>query len=488
MNEHQVENLLSQHGNEIEARRQPKVEKRSIAWKPILVTGTAVLAIGTFLLLPRNAEAAKIVKIKNAMKHVKSMEQKGFTRIRGGPWRQVYTGAIQSDRSRYEVTKGAGLKATYIEDHETTLRSYERLPFALLAPRSSIENKQSDDAYSNPLKAELDLLNGSGDPNDYKYSSSKGELVDGQRTYVLTVSRADTKQSMKVIVNEETDLPLEVFEHYGPVPGTNRVLSDSYKVYKYNKKYDPDYFSLDTEKQVIDVAAEEEKLRQKWSQTPVLASHAPIYSTSVTSDGSIMIAYGVKDTEHMGFVPSEVVASGTKYALVMETQLGGYSSSEGFLIHGLQVIVATFVPVYDPVESPSIIQVRFGTRSPQREGQSSFGKIDKIIDTIKPESFEVTVDPYICPMYMAVLGHEKDFLVCTAYRWKTKGEAREGRGDVRGAAMAFELAGDAWKNFVEYMGYKPYREAARCYDLLGDRDKAKRLRDHAAELERTRVR
>ena len=488
MNEHQVENQLSQHGDEILARRQPKVVKRRVALKPILVTGTAVVATATFLLLPMNAEAAKIAKIKNAMKHVQSMEQRGYSRVNGGPWRQYYTGAIQRDRSRIEVMKGAGQKATYIEDHETTLRSYGRLPFALLVPRSSIENKESDEAYSNPLKAEIDFLQGSGNPSDYTYSSSKGDIVNGQRTYVINVARADTKQSIKVVVNEATDLPIEVFEHDEPVPGTNRVQSDFHKVFEYNKKYDPDYFSLGTEKTVIDVAIEEEKLRKKWAEVAVTKDHAPIYASSVTSDGSIMIAYGVKDTDQMGIVPSEVVAAGAKYALSTEFQLGGFSNSEGFLIHGLQVIVATFVPIYDPVELPSRIQVRFGTRPPLKDGQPSFGKVDQIIDTIKPESFEAETEQYLCPMYMAVLGQDKYFLVCPAYRWKTKGEAREKLGDIRGAAVAFERAGDAWKNFVEYMGYKPYREAARCYDLLGDQDKANKLREHAAELERTRVR
>src|SRR5436190_9432065 len=111
VNEHQVENLLGQHGDEILRRQRVRQMKASPRrWKPLLVTGTtAACVLALALALPRNADAARIQKMRRAILGARSMEYRGTMSVNGGPWREFIHVINQEGRLRIEVAKSRAM-------------------------------------------------------------------------------------------------------------------------------------------------------------------------------------------------------------------------------------------------------------------------------------------------------------------------------------------------------------------------------------------
>ena len=483
MNENHVETLLSQHGDEILSRRQTKQPKQKVAWKPILVTGTAVLAIGTFLMLPKNAEAARIAKVKQALKAAHSVSITSFIRNRGGVW-QIYSRQFaQTGFWRTEAEKGKGNRLTLIADRTHRMTNYDKLPFVTVSHHSESEWKKNyQDYFDSPLKAATYEISSTNNPEDYTCETRPGKPKGGQPTYIIEYKRVQDVETTQVIVNAETNLPIESIRH----SEFHGVGEDTRNEYRYNQRINSDLFSFKTSKQVIDVQAEQGKLSQRWSETKILIGSSPIYSTTVTPDGSIWIAYGVKDWEKLDSVPSEVNAAGVKYTLAKELPTSSASFGRDFRIRGNQVMIATFVPIYDPVKLPSNVDIRFGSR--QIVDARPVDKVDKVFDSPALQGVEVQTESMPIPHYLPVFGFDREYLTTEARLWERKAQAREQLGDNAGAADAFERSGRAWEKFVIYMGYKPYREAARLYEKLGQIEKARKLRTLADELYKSRIR
>ncbi len=483
MNEHQVENLLSQHGDEIMARRQPKAVKRRVAWKPILVTGTAVAATATFLLLPMNAEAAKIVKIKNAMKHVQSLETVGYVRYNGGIWREYFRSISTPTKSRLEDKRFRRFTHTIINDNDKSLQSYEGLPYACIYDGDSKALKQAEWDNSDPLKSALSILAGSPDPKDYSYSTLPGKQIDGKNTYVIDYRRADSKSTIKIVVDEHTNLPIE---SYGTSESRPGEFQETRTTFLYDQKYDPTLFSFDTSVNVIDITAEREKLKQKWSKAQVEAGRSPIYEASVAANESIWIAYGVNDSKILENIPAEVVVSGQTYLLAMSYITSWQQMNKDFLIHGKEVMIAEFVPLYDPIKTPKNASIRFGTQVQSDSVDFPLYQRVSVPAQSKPITVELERESLNCPSYMPLFRYDREPIHVPTKFWHVRAIGREAKGDLAGAAAAFEKEAESWNTYSEYMGYKPYAESARCHRLLKNFEKATKLQAKSDELHERR--
>ncbi len=443
------------------------------------MAGMAVVAIGTFTLLPRNAEAAKIVKIKKAMRLMKSLETVGYARYNGGAWQEYYRSVSMPTFSRIDDLRFKNFRHTLIDDSQKSLRSYEGLPYVCLFAQNEKVSKQVEWDNKDPLKETLSILDGSPDPKDYSYTSSPGKMVEGQSTYVIDYRRADSKSTIKIVVNEQTNLPIESY-------GTSQYRQGEYQetrtTFRYNQKYDPKIFSFDTNKQVIDIAAEREKLKQKWSDVKVEAGRSPIYSASVATNGSIWIAYGVKDPYVLNNVPAEVVVDGQSYLLAMSYVTGWQPINKDFLIHGKEVMIAEFVPLDDSVNLPSRASIRFGNQVQSYSVDFPLYRRVSVPDEAKAIAVELTPETLICPSYMPCFGYDRDPIYASTKFWHVRAIGREAKSDLAGAAEAFEKEAQSWDTYSEYMGYKPYAEAARCYRLVKNTGKANRLTSISEKL------
>ena len=483
MNENHVENLLSRHGDEILTRRTVKQAKRKQAWKPIFATGTIVVAVGAFLLLPNNADAARIMKVKNAMKNVRSMDIKVFVRTNYGSWRLGYRNLAQKNVWRTDAEKGSGLKVVYLADRTHEMRNYENLPFITISHHSTeYWQREYQGYFDNPLKIALFETTGTNTPGDFTISTHAGLPREGQSTYILEYKQASIGRVTKITVNSETDLPIESSSEDDYRGAHNEVRTE----YRFDQKIDPALFSFKTSKPVIDVQAGQEALKISWVNHTTISGVAPIYSTSVTPDGNIWIAYGVKSSAKRNSAPSEVTNAGKEYVLAHEIPMSFGSYGRDFRLFDNEIIIAMFVPVYDVGLLPETVDIRFGSRI-ELNGTST-GKVEKVFASPVLRSMKVQRESMPIPQYLPIFGFDREYLSIESKTWEKRAIALEGHGDVAGAAKAFERSGHAWEKFVVYMGYKPFRESARCYEKLGQVEKAKELRSMADKLYESRIR
>ena len=489
MNENQVENLLSTHGDEILRRQRISQTQRQVnaqsRWKPVLVAGTVFFGLGIFVFFPRQADA-KLPKIKNAIRGARSMEVQMFGRYNNGPWRKFQHRINQNGLSRYEGERPNGIFMTAIDDGYQTLQNYQKLPFAVLRKKDQTEKGESE--AIDPLKEALAILDGNSDKSVYSYSTLQGKVVNGRETYVINYSRSDIQRTLKVIVDEETNLPIESFCRDEADPKRNIGVQEIHTTYLYNRSYDSALFSFKTGKRVIDLNTERNKLQKDWAQAKSVKGNAPIYASSITPDGTIWIAFGVESLDRLDKVPSEIVANGTTYIFSHDSSAAIRSINANFRIAGRHIVITSFVPIKEVSSLPTDAIVQFGSRVQTEEGQINAGKIGFIDRVENPQRVPLEVEGLNLPSYMATLGFDRSFIYESARLWKTKAEYHEKIGDLLGAGKAYEAEAEAWKNWVEYKGFEPLRKAAECYRQLGNLEKAANLSLRADKLEATRIR
>ena len=484
MNENHVENLLSQHGDEILTRRPVKIAKRKHGWKPVLATGVALAAFGTFVLLPKNAEAARVQGMRKALKGVRSMEYWGDIRYNGNAWNQ-YDHQIRQDGLVWaEISKSRSLKMTYISDQVRVMMDWERLPFATIAQEDTDEFYGQDD----PLKIAIANYAGTSVSDQYDVKSADSAPIGDRPTYTLSYSAKELprnsidltskdKQSFQIIVDSNTNLPIESTYR----SDSKDVLGEIKHRYAYNKSYPDTLFSMRSSKLMLYPDIERQRLSKEWSKTKRVVNHAPIYSSSISPEGTIWIAYGSSDEAVSQSVPSELIApNGVRYVRGFERSYTWQSKNKELLTGLAGVTFTPFIPVYGQVALPSSIQIQFATRPGDHP------------DALQGESSYMTVslsrEKWNIPSYFPAFHYGREMLSFPMEFWKKRAEARRDLGDTLEAAKAFEQEAGAYKNFVEYGGYKPLLEAAKCYEKLGNTAKAKELRAKAAELQKSRIR
>ena len=481
MNENHVENLLSRHGDEILTRRTVKQAKRKQAWKPIFATGTIVVAVGTFLLLPKNAEAAKIVKIKNAMKNARSSDVKMSARYNGGPWREFSRQFSQGEKVRIDANLGQGGQLSTIFDSRQRWLSYESLPFATIEPTDPADTKWLEGFTEDPLASAMSILDGNPDPSAYTLKTSNGP----NGTYIIDYSRndGDPKRGstiLQIVVDQATNLPFESREMIHFEWGTEEIKT----TYKYGVKFDSHIFEIDRKKKAYDLKSERVRLANEWSKVKSDGYHAPIYSSLMTPDGTVWIAYGidVKIDDEKPFVqiPCQLVNGSAKYILATEFPTTYTSIAKDFTVHNGPALIAAFVPVNEAAPESESFRIRFGTRKLRENTEQSSEASSRLLKIMK--------EPMALPEYMIGLGWQKEFLRIGIQLWRKRAEAREALGDLKGAIQAYEGEIKAYENFVIYASYRPMLKAAACYEKLGNLEKAKELRTKAAELQKSRIR
>ena len=463
MNENQVENLLSHHGEEILARRQVKTPRRKQVWKPVLASSMVVVAVGAFLLMPKYAEAAKIVRLKKAIKNARTVEVRMYSQVNDGPWTEFYHGITQPNAQKIDASIGKNAAFSIIKDAHQTMVNYDRLPFATIERTEPEFGQEMKEVTQDPLANAMKVLDGNSDPNAYTLKTSDG--VPG--TYIVDYRRADTKSNLHIIVDELTNLPIESLQDMEFDWGHQKTRS----VYSYGKTYPALLMSFATNKKVYDMESERERIKADWSNVKSDSGVAPIYSASMTPDGTVWIAFGANDdTERISkSILSGLIAGSTKYIYAWDLPASFQSVNKDFLIAGKQPVFAAFVPLYDPAPINTKFQVQFGSREVQKPGDVTPEAPTKLLS--------VTSEKMALPEYMIGFGMQREFL-----------RASITLCDLRGAIQAYEEEVKAFQGFVYYASYKPILREADCYEKLGEIDKAKELRKTAEELQKTRVR
>ncbi len=490
MNEHRVEQLLTDHGQAILATR-PAPKRKSVAWKPVLVAGLGVGVVAAFVLLPNTAEA-RLKKMKSAIRDAYSMRIEMYSRYESGDWRFVSKEYYEGGKKRLEGVKGSGAVVKIVSDGKTSQKEYQQLPYVVRYASDSTADTAGDQP-GDPLKEALKYVEGDPDRRNFKYSTSPGKVIDGHQTYIIKYAHfnrpgEEAQRAIEITVDQKTNLPLEYFCHDAPNIEQNRPAYDIHAIYRYNEVMDPNLFSFKTSKQIIDTEVEMAKLATKWKQIPVPKDRSPILDARVTNDGTIWVAFGVKDLDVNEPVPSGLIVQGIRYRLAWSVPVE--STTRNWLMNGRQVAFSAFVPVHEAAVEPREMTVQFAARTREGDDRSwiAVALAPDSLDGSLEETYHLTKQAGTYPSYLPVMGFDREPISLPTKLWHTKAVEREKTGDLIGAARAFESEADAWEHFVVYMAMKPLREAARIYTQLGQLDRAKELKAKADEYDRTRVR
>ncbi len=483
MNEHQVEDILVRHGQRI-AETRPVASVRRIAWKPALAMGVGVAAIAMLMLAPRYAEAARIERFKRAIKGARSVDQHWYTRVNGGSWHEFMHIISEGDSTRTNARMGTGIEFTILANSQWNLIDYSHLPFATLTKTPESELVETD-----LLKSLLALLDGNPDKKVYKYSTSSGEPLNGRKTYVIDYSRADTNQKMHIIVDAATDLPIEAYMWRGPDDFHGITTEENRITYTYNNTYDQKLFALPTNKKIVNPDKEKVSLKRRWEENAKVAPGLPpIYETTVGPDGTIWIAFGVKEGSNVEKLPCEVLANGKRYLHVIDISASFRAINEDYRVGGREVIMTPFVAAYDDGTLPTKAEIRFAKRIEGQPEGGALGKIPEKLDDAISKSYELKPESEVVPSYMPSLGFDKERLSMPMQFWRKKALARQKLGDYVGAIDAYQHEIQGWNGFVRYKANEAMIGQATCYAAMGDQAKADILMKQAKELKQSMVR
>ncbi|MEI8281210.1 MAG: hypothetical protein WCG75_02280, partial [Armatimonadota bacterium] len=372
---------------------------------------------------------------------------------------------------------GMASKMNVVKDSNHTLINYDGIPFATVERTESDFSKQMTLLGDDPLASILSILDGNPDPNSYRLETSQGE----KGTYVVTYTRAaagkfDPKSAIHVIVDEQTDLPIESVQESPFYGGLQKVRT----VYSYLKTDDDSLFSMNVNKKVYDINEGQAKLKAEWESVKSDSGVAPIYSASMTSDGSIWLTYGTNDVSAkmpLKSVPSHLIAGSTKYEFAWEFPASYQSKAKDFRVAGKQVVFAVFVPTYQPAKVSDQLVIQFGDRPIQKAGEA--------LSEAATKTMTMTSEALTIPECMITFGYQDQYFGISTQLWHKKGDAREALGDLKGAIEAYETDADRFEKRISISSYHPLLRAADCYEKLGDLAKAKELREKCAEYHRS---
>ena len=368
---------------------------------------------------------------------------------------------------------------TVICDGKSQLIFYNTLPYATMSPLAASEKSKIESAYEDPLMEVFSYFEGFPTSPDISVRSSSGTEVNGRATYVIEARRKDNHHSLRVVVDKASELPIEsIFSN-----PTQNFESERKTEYAYNKSYPDSLFSISNTKEIVNAKREQSILAKKWTQPKLDTKTTPVYESSISPDGTIWICFGEDNTSYVKSAPAEVICDGVKYVGAFDWSSEYSSTGQGFLVNKKAMMISAFVPIHEPTGRPTTATIRFGAID--RNKRDFFPAPPSGASEMR---VELNLDKHDFPDYARPFGFDHMARNLSTPLWHAKALAREKESDLLGAAQAYEQEAEACKQFVEYVAFRPLREAARLYEMLGQLDKATELRSRADELERTRIR
>lgn len=470
MNESQVEEVMARFRKEIPVR-QPKRQPRKVLWRPALVAaGLTVIVIS---IIPRDAHAAKIERMRKAMRAATTYEIVGSTRTERTDWVEKNRIICDGKRMRQEARRGTTMAFTTVTDGRRTLTDYQVLPFATMQTndQEDIEPTDEDQAQS-LLREALYIIDGGNSPVEYSLNMEKGEPIGGRTTYVILAARKDFDQTQRVVVDETTNLPIESITKNI----TNGYVTYSKSEYRYGKKFDQELFSLDSQKPIIDTKKGRAELMRRWNGGD---SNTLIQSCTIHPDGSIWIAYVGPDWPQNSFIPVKVSIPGLDYRMASTFNASQWSVSKDLRISGKSLWISVLVPIHGSARPDARIELTFANQNPRTR------RTDGPVTT---ESALLVRDTSPMPMYLVPIGAQRTFIDRKPLLWQVKGEAREARGNLFRACEAYQNQAECMAAMGSSMAYRPYRKAAEIARKLNDISRAWALEAQAAKYEKLRGR
>ena len=461
MNDNQIDQLLGSYSENLGhfEGTVPSLQRKPIkVWKPILLTGTAFVAVGTFLLLPKSAEAAPMDKVLGALKNTKFWSATAQSKEGNGPWTLHYKSQQMDGKLRFDsvIFGGASRHLTTIIDSGNQYVDYSDLPYVLKS-KFELEPRQNGATMTDPLKNALQMVGGMRKD----FHREDGILYKGTEAYSLSMMiKKPGRKGFEVIVQKSTNLPLVVITHNFNV--RSAAVYDFRIEYSYVQPNDLSMFTPNPHKVIVDVATEQKRWVDTW--TPMIeGTQLPtVLSASMSPDGTIWLAY-VSDGNQNSYVHPKAIDD-KDYVPGVTYSLSDWKAAAAPRLKGKDVLVSTFLAL-NPKPSPK--------SSVTVEWQSHLGG-----DTPKSIKCQLYAEKWDFPSYFPPFMKSINADLQKNTMWRARGDAYRTRKMFKEAAEAYVKSYEIMKanHFFVNSYQDPLRAAAECYEKLGEKAKANELR------------
>jgi len=492
MNENEVERLLKTYGSSFAPCKAPEHTRRVIRWNRRATFGLAsasILALSIVGLWPRNAVAGTVAQINAALRDVKTMECDLSVKLPSG-WHTIVRTYYANECWRFDSQIGTNLETVDIVKDGQRLVDCTRDDFV------TIEKARPE--------ALADLTNGSQTALDFaKKGVDFGETdiprtavvkdhepVNGRPTYVLSFVRAKDNYRAEILVDKETNLPIqsdmEAADERPKFKGSRQIIHTDFT---FNKSLDPHLFSLETQKAVVRPEFAARELAHLWSKPLDSAKGTDIRDATISKDGTIWIVSTVRQSEMQLVLPTFLSdENGTTYARIDDVwPAQNFNEPVYDEIFGKSLCITGFVPLRSGAPVPQKLTVGLASREQWNVARSMNHSIDgqdlKISFLLRPNWVD---DQY--PAYFPQLSMRSRYLQFGQRAWSARARIFEAHGDLLDAAKSYEEWAKARYDWVKYSAFEPMLDAARCYRAIGQTVLADELTKKAEILKASRER
>jgi len=470
MKESEVEQTLSQYGESLgrfTRKTQPsRFKKVTLALAPLAVAGVCAIA---FVAWPRNASAAALERLKQALTNAKSMDSLMSYQEPSGKWVPLSRVSLEADRWRMQgmskqmpctiIFRDGLVFVDYSNTAEATVqnaadtREYEKLP----SPGDALETVQTI------LKRQV------GEAAELKLGSSPA--IAGRPTYKVSFQNRQRHCHGELVVDKESDFPITAEAWY------DYPKQHSRWDYHFNVAFPSGFFELTPGRRLVDLRKTIPAREAAWTRPVAASGEVQILDACVTPKGTVWAVTKHKQGSKIDFVPAEFKGvKGAKYFGPIQLTSRPFRGSE-FQIVG-------YMPLYSVAEVPKRCSLTFEWATmPQQVQHSDAVTPGRLIKMIGPISIPLRREPAEIPAYFADLGMEVELIHLPFDRdWRRADTLQKLGRFAEAAAIYYQIAQQSTSQFG---GFYSWREtAAKCYAKAGDKAAVKRIEKELADARR----
>ncbi len=484
MNESERERLFAGYRDSLgTCGRRPSRRSAPARWRWAVGLAAMTALAGTVALWPTDAAASAVRRMSAAIANARTMEMVFETQRPSGRWVEFDRELYRDGAWRCEVRKSDTQQVVYIVRDGRALTDFRMLDHATVRPQ-----EEDDLASRSGVGSALDYAKAMVDTG--RVSTARTMRVEarpsvgGAATYAVVFDRKEDAYHAEILVDARTDLPLssEIVVDYGPRLGVQRFRQR----YRFNLPLAAGLFEPPTDKPVVSLPKAQAELAEAWARPLAAVGATRVRDACVTRDGTVWVTVSVPvyDGEEERELPARLEG----YARLRDVPPSAYGSgARAFRLDGEDVVVVGFVPIDPDRPRPAKASVGFSHRA------------GTFVSVAKPsDPSETPVGGPVALALRPVAGDRPESFVALEldrygfevpiHTWEARAEALEKIGDDLKAAKAYERCAVEWRGFVRYVGYRPLRKAAACYDRLGLAADAARVRAEATALEAARER
>ncbi len=484
MKENEVERLIQSYGNSFEPINRSVKQKQHSRWRKPLTFGLVAatgMTMFVLVMIPRNATARTIESIQHAISDANSMEVFSSMKLPSG-WRPYLHIYYANNMWRHEAQMGTGVERTIIMRDGMVLQDRAADDFAILYPKDPSTDQMFDGVGQTALDFAKGMINSGSSENPKQITIHEHSPINGRDTYAVHLDNEIEHYHAEILVDQETNLPFQSdMQTDDGRPNFKGLRQAIHVEYKFNQKLSPDLFALNSKKRIIKSDEAMKSIAKMWAVPLSHVRDTEIRDVTITSDGTVWIAFTEAHKEPKVTLPSTLTDNlGTTYVRTLDLNPKMSNGSFAFsVMDDKSVCIVGFVPLMTHTTIPSQVQVGFAKSQSDRNWGIASKQVEVVDQTL---SFTPLHSSNELPEYFPLLGMGTSQFQFKSMIWNSRAKALEDRKDWLHAAQAYDEYAKARYRWVKYSAFEPMLKEAFCYRQLGQIARADEITKQAEAL------